>query len=278
MCISVHNEQYFHIADDTDPTRGLTLKNKNDCPFIICPPRGQTLDLLPKSGMQKILFDSLEKCTRLRKNSLKRGKNRRIFGDNEPPMYCCAGLQASRTGGVDDHPAYLSSLSGTDWCSIMKMMHWAENCFESIVDYNILSHIRAARAAVPFKTMSAPNDKFENCKPPAPAKYFGGVAFGCNVYLQCHRNQDFTLSIAQIHLKGLDKYSANDKIVVYFCFPTIGVAVALRPGDFLLFDATIPHCISLQSHKNDSIMCVSMYLKTAFVGMSDNSITLTRSR
>ena len=134
MCISVHNEQYFHIADDTNPTRSLTLKNKNDCPFIIRPPRGQTLDLLPKSGMQKI-FDSLEKCTRLRKNSLKRGKNRRIFGDNEPPMYCCAGLQASRTGGVDDHPAYLSSLSGTDWCSIMKMMHWAENCFESILDY-----------------------------------------------------------------------------------------------------------------------------------------------
>ena len=78
------------------------------------------------------------------------------------------------------------------------------------------------------------------------------------MYLQCHRDQDFTLSIAQIHLKGLDKYSVNDKIVVYFCSPTIGVAVALRPGDFLLFDATIPHCISSRSHKDDSIMCVSM--------------------
>jgi hypothetical protein len=28
---------------------------------------------------------------------------------------------------------------------------------------------------------------------------------------------------------------------VYFCFPTLGVAVPLRPGDYLRFNALIPH-------------------------------------
>ncbi len=35
-------------------------------------------------------------------------------------------------------------------------------------------------------------------------------------------------------LKGKDKYELDDDDVVYFCFPTLGVAVPLRPGDFLL--------------------------------------------
>jgi hypothetical protein len=34
-------------------------------------------------------------------------------------------------------------------------------------------------------------------------------------------------------------------IVVYFCFPTLGVAVPQHPGDYLMFNALIPHCISL---------------------------------
>ena len=52
------------------------------------------------------------------------------------------------------------------------------------------------------------------------------------------------MSIAQIFLKGKEFYTEKDDAVVYFCFPTLGVAVPLRPGDFLLFNALIPHCVS----------------------------------
>ncbi len=45
----------------------------------------------------------------------------------------------------------------------------------------------------------------------------------------------FTMSMAQIHLKGSEQYNVDDNVVVYFCFPMLGVAVQLRPGDFLLF-------------------------------------------
>jgi hypothetical protein len=67
----------------------------------------------------------------------------------------------------------------------------------------------------------------------------------------------------------------DDDVVVYFCFPTIGVAVPLRPGDYLLFNARIPHCISSRCKFEDEVMCTSTYLKTAIVGMNNNSLPLT---
>ena len=106
-------------------------------------------------------------------------------------------------------------------------------------------------------------------------KYYGGMAFGCNVFLQCHTDHDFTMSAVQVHLRGKDKYKINDDIVVYFCFPTLGVAVPLWPGDCLLFNALIPHCISSCCEERDSIYTVSMYLKSLVVGLNDNQLSLS---
>jgi hypothetical protein len=69
-----------------------------------------------------------------------------------------------------------------------------------------------------------------------------------------------------VHLKGIDQYSTNDPIVIYFCFPTMGVAVPLRPGNFLLYNSWIPHCVSSRCRQLDEVMIVSMYLKSAVVG------------
>jgi hypothetical protein len=70
------------------------------------------------------------------------------------------------------------------------------------------------------------------------------MAFGSNVFLRCHTDSDFTISISQVFIKGRNSYEVDDEIVVYFCFPTLGVAVSLQPGDFLMFNALISHCIS----------------------------------
>ena len=70
----------------------------------------------------------------------------------------------------------------------------------------------------------------------------------------------------------------TDDIVVYFCFPTIGVAVPLRPGDYLLFNAKIPHCVSSRCRFDDEIVVTSMYLKTAIVGMNNNDLPLTNEQ
>ena len=83
------------------------------------------------------------------------------------------------------------------------------------------------------------------------------------------------MSIAQVHLKGKDKYEFHDDVVVYFCFPTLGVAVPLCPCDFLLFNALMPHCISSRCKQTDNIYCVSMYLKSAIVRTNNNLLPLT---
>ena len=81
------------------------------------------------------------------------------------------------------------------------------------------------------------------------------------------------MSIVQAHIDNHD-YQVNDRIVCYFAFPRIGIAVALRPGDFLLFDPQEPHSISSCYKAEDEIFCASSYLKTAIVGLNDNSNTV----
>jgi hypothetical protein len=122
----------------------------------------------------------------------------------------------------------------------------------------------------PFKTMNIPS-----CKSVTPLKYYSGLAFGCNIFLRCHTDEDYTMSIAQEHLKRKDKYEYHDDIVVYFCFLTLGVAVPLRPGDFLLFNALIPQCILSQCKQTDNIYLMSTYLKSTIVGMKNNVLPLT---
>ena len=93
----------------------------------------------------------------------------------------------------------------------------------------VIKHWPTLMQLVPFKTMTVKttDDQYS-------LNYFGALAFGCNVFLQCHTDSDFTMSIANVHLKGKDKYEFDDPIVIYFCFPTLGIAVPLRPGDFIM--------------------------------------------
>ena len=147
-------------------------------------------------------------------------------------------------------------------------MGHAESAFESMADHQVLSHLYHAKQVVPFKTMSVSDST-------ASAKYFGALAFGCNVFLRAHIDDDFTMSIVQVHLKGRNKYNVNDDIVVYFCFPTLGCVVPLRPGDFLIFNALVPHCISSRCRQEDKLMIISSYLKTSVVGMNDNLLPVS---
>jgi hypothetical protein len=102
------------------------------------------------------------------------------------------------------------------------------------------------------------------------ASYYNGLGFGINVYLQSYIDADFTMSIVQAHVDNHD-YVINDKVICYFAFPRIGTAVALRPGDFLLFNPHEPHSISSRCSREDEIFIISSYLKTAVVGLNDNS-------
>ena len=63
----------------------------------------------------------------------------------------------------------------------------------------------------------------------------------------------------------------------YFTFAEQGVAVALQPGDILLFNPVYEHCLSSRTsaYETKDVFSLSMYLKTAIVGMNDNNLALT---
>ena len=150
-------------------------------------------------------------------------------------------------------------------------MKRAETSFRSIADHCVLSHLHHAKKLVPFKTFTSTVDKTSSFS----SDFFGGIAFGSNVFLRCHTDADFTMSITQVFLKGIPEYHLKDDVIAYFCFPTLGVAVPLRPGDYFMFNALIPHCISSRCNLKDEVMCTLVYLKTAIVGMHNNNLKLT---
>ena len=182
-------------------------------------------------------------------------------------MYMSAGVQVSRNCcGVLDCNAYMEELSDGHSTVLMKLIRQAEYCLETIADHDILSHLYHAKNLVHYKTMNVKTVSEQAC-----LKYYGALAFGCNVFLQCHTINDHTLSIAHIHLKGKEKYELSDDVVLYFCYSTLGVAVPLRPGDFLIFNALIPHCVSSRCRQVDQVMVILMYPKSAVVGMNNNN-------
>jgi hypothetical protein len=153
-------------------------------------------------------------------------------------------------------------------------MKRAETSFRAFADHCVISHLHHAKKLVPFTTFSSTGDDSSTFL----FNFFGGIAFGTNVFLHCHTDANFTMSISQVFLKGRPVFHIHDGIIAYFCFPTLGVAVPLCPGDYFMFNALIPHCISSRCNLDDEIMCTSVYLKTAIVGMNNNYLQLTHKQ
>ena len=264
-----HHVSDLHIEDDLRGDIGLTFRRIEGCLPFIRLPRNTSLDIIGRCGLKRI-YAALQACENLR-SPLCRSNKKRVFSDfGMAPKYACVGPQVSRNSPkVHDHPSFMEKLPIHHWQSLLWLMRRAKESFKTIADHQVISHIHHAKNAVPFKTFTTSNPQSTS------SKFFGGIAFGTNVFLRCHTDQDFTMSISQVFLKGKASYQLNDDVIVYFCFPTLGIAVPLCPGDYLLFNPLIPHCISSRCRHEDQIMCVSMYLKTAIVGLNDNSLPLT---
>ena len=103
------------------------------------------------------------------------------------------------------------------------------------------------------------------------------AALACskNYFAPAHKDNDFFFSAHQINTP--DDYVLDMDIVQYFCFPQYGFAVALRPGDVILFNPKEYHCLSKKekSYNQKDVHVTTGYLKTAHVGKNDNDLSLT---
>ena len=107
------------------------------------------------------------------------------------------------------------------------------------------------------------------------SRIYGAFASGVNVYLNSHRDKEFTYCATSIHMR--DEYKMTHKIVAYFAFPKLGIAIPLRPGDVLFFNPKEEHCISSRCDNADEVYCMSLYLKSDNIGLNDNSIPLSQT-
>ncbi len=198
------------VEDKTNPNLGLSCPwFNNSLPFIQLL-HSNALSIIASSGLNRI-YAALEACAKLRKVPLGRGEQKRIFTDyGKRVMYTCVGNQVLRNSSqVLNHAPFQGKLKRHHWKALMWMMRRAELCFKMIADHQVVSHICHARMVVPFKTMSG-------------SKYYGGIAYGCNVFFRCHTDADFAMSISQIFLKGRNRYKIDDEVVVYFLFANFG--------------------------------------------------------
>jgi hypothetical protein len=229
--------------------------------------------------------DSIHKMTHVKKTltslyALDKGKSSaEVLGKTRIPVaeddgkYTTVGLKPNRgrTGITESWP---KKLSRVDRDTIIKLM---TRCEEVAKGYLPLNEIRGLQIAQLL-------GEWQEINGVASHPIWGSLACGKNYCLNSHLDEDFFYSLTTIASKcGLrqdnDRYSMDAEVCNYFTFAEQGIAVALRPGDMLIFNPLYHHCLSSRTslYETEDVFCLSLYLKTAVVGKNDNSLPLTET-
>jgi len=104
--------------------------------------------------------------------------------------------------------------------------------------------------------------------------FVAAMASSMNYSAPAHEDDDFLFSIHQLNV--IDGPESED-VVQFFCFPTYGFAIGLHPGDVILFNPHVHHCLSEKTHqyRDVDVHVTTFYVKTAHVGKNDNTLPLT---
>ena len=266
-CLKIRNGDLW-VADTLNASTGLHyISTSESYSTFIRLPRNESLQILSDS---RPLCNAMRICALTQRVSLSRGKQRHVYlnGTNK---YCCVGAQPGRNvkGVLSGLYRIEQGFPSEHWDILHNTLRQAEHAFDKYVNTDVIRHITCAKSRINFATMVPSPSSSDNTK---VSRYYNGVSFGVNVHLRAHTDKDFTMSIVQAHIER-QEYKNCDAVICYFAFPRIGIAVALRPGDFLLFNPQEPHCISSRCQNGDEIFSLSSYLKTAIVGLNDNSNT-----
>ena len=106
---------------------------------------------------------------------------------------------------------------------------------------------------------------------------YGALAASVDLTSGSHVDTDFLVSMFNANV-NMD-YTTDDEICQYFNFPEAGICVAIRPGDWLLFNPCTHHCITRNklTYNEEPVHVSTCYLKTGHVSGNDKSVPLTDS-
>jgi hypothetical protein len=250
-----------------DTCKGARMKSDSGDTIFVLVPRCHSIE--PMSHVHKTL-SALRKLDDTKTTSEKRGQTRIPCAENDG-KYVTVGLKPnrSRPGVVESWPSKLSDFDKDKIHSLMKRCQHVANGFIRSTE---LRGLRLANLILGWSELVGSTTE----------TIWASLAAARNHYLNSHTDEDFFYSLLTIvsehGLKDdIDRYEMDAGVCNYFTFAEQGVAVALRPGDILLFNPVYEHCLSSRTsaYETKDVFSLSMYLKTAIVGMNDNSVPLT---
>jgi hypothetical protein len=176
------------VADTKNPEKGIFYPppTGQSMPFLRLP-RIDALNLLGMGSNSKhmILMNALDKIASVQKGTLVRSKKKVIYSDDK---YCAVGSQVCRASrGIRDHTYHKDKVPFSTWDTLWEHMLSIETAFASFVNTQEIREINAVRNCLDVKTMACADSSKRS-------RVFGGIAFGVNVNLDCHTDDDYVRS------------------------------------------------------------------------------------
>ena len=202
------------------------------------------------------------------KSARKVGKARAVVCDGDGSKYVTVGSSpCQRRKGITSTLKILNRPEHSKHKEVIgRWMRRVEHCATKYLPVQAREIVKAVRMYCNHEGIDCSNGK--------RSTLFPALAMGRNAFLNVHVDSDFNFSLAAVYARTLPE--VDGPIVCYFCFPTLGIAVALRNGDMLLFNSKVPHCVSSRCNRKEDAFCISMYTKTLLVGGNDNDQVLNQ--
>jgi hypothetical protein len=262
----IENAHNFSAIEDlkvVNTKSGVILKSRSGDTVFTLIPRLYAIDKLRQVKKTVMSLRALED---LQYKAEIRGK-KRIAVAEDNGKYITVGLKPNRShkGITESWPKKITDDVRKE---ITKLMTRCGEVGKGYIESNEIRGLRIAQVLQQWKEI----------KGVASQPIWGSLACGKNYYLNSHTDEDFFYSLTTIASEygvqdGKDIYNVDAEVCNYFNFAEQGIAVALRPGDVLLFNPMYHHCLSSRTsfYQNSDVFCLSLYLKTAVVGGNDNT-------
>ena len=272
--LRLQNDDLLRIKPSPDPKKGTALYYDDDSPipvFVVVPKdvARERLQVHKPSFHKKLRIA----CCKLfgSERFVPRGNGRWVIFDNkEGPVddgYLCAGPKVRRSApGVSTYSKHATSLPFEhDLCQTLAAR--MEHLTREFIPTDDLHTIEHAQNVAQWPRFRAIRDKSKQCK------LYAGFNLSSGTYHNAHLDDDFGYTTALL-FDPVNEGQDDDTIVRYFCFPRLGVAIGLRVGDVIIFNAREWHCSSSMSVERQ-ILSFGGYVKTGHVGGNDNRSPLT---
>ena len=270
---SKHTVTQLELIDTTDGA--VVYLSEMDATFgekvpaFILIPRRDSISTMGKSAKKVIpalnrILQSEKSNNRSQKKTGQSSSNSSYSILGEKVLRGSHGVSTDKISQLDDESSRNTRNTLVKWANrLEKLSH-------TVLHSNMLRGLQAAFKLNDWNSLVSQNKH---------GGTYVSLATSKNYRAPAHVDKDFFLSLHQANVYKDGPYELNDDIVQYMCFPGIGTAVGLRPGDLLIFNPGTYHCLSEKEtmFKDVDVHVSTLYIKTAHVGKNDNRLPLSQN-